>query len=52
MYLYISVLGYFKEHLHQFGNKTPIKPYNQPYPSPEQTYGADDHKMKPLDMSP
>ena len=30
-YIYISMPGYLKEALHQFGHNTSIKPYHQPY---------------------
>ena len=51
-YLDISIPGYVKEYLHQFGHRTTIKPQHQSYPAPEQIYGADAQNMKPLDMSP
>ena len=44
--------GYVKEVLHQFGHNTPKTPQHNPYPDPEQTYGADAKKIKPLDTSP
>ena len=39
-YVDISIPIYVKEALHQFSNKTPKNPYNQPYPAPEWTYGT------------
>ena len=48
----ISTPGYVKEFLHQFNNKTPQKPQNQPYPAPESKYGTDAQKMKPINKSP
>ena len=51
-YVDISMPGYVKEALQKFGHKTPKKTQHQPYPAPERTYGADAHKMKPLDTSP
>ena len=44
--------GYVKGALQKIGHKIPIKPQHQLYPDPEHTYGADAHKMKPLDTSP
>ena len=52
IYVDISMPGLLKEYLCQFCHETPIKPQHQPYPAPEQTYGADAQKMKPLDTSP
>ena len=51
IYVDISIPRCVRETLHQFGPKTPIKPQNKPYTAPEGTYGADAHKMKPLNTS-
>ena len=43
-YVQILIPLYINKALHKSGHKTPKKPQNFPYSSPEQTYGADAQK--------